>query len=172
MVYKTKKSILKLEIKFVIGGSLLPKIERKTHEVENDMEEDIELKSGRFRIYFQNRYTLISLLNDLLVGLVYILGSISSLIGLPSIYGTYFYLAGGVFLILRPLIKIIHNIYIYKDAEERREEERKEKEQEQKEQKENEGGDQESHQEDQEYNQEYYGDDHNKEYEKEEESGS
>lgn len=153
----------------------MPKIERKTHEVENDMEEDIELKSGRFRIYFQNRYTLISLLNDLLVGLVYILGSISSLIGLPSIYGTYFYLAGGVFLILRPLIKIIHNIYIYKDAEERREEERKEKEQEekqQKEQKENEGEDQESHQEDQEYNQEYYGDDHNKEYEKEEESGS
>lgn len=153
----------------------MPKIERKTHEVENDMEEDIELKSGRFRIYFQNRYTLISLLNDLLVGLVYILGSISSLIGLPSIYGTYFYLAGGVFLILRPLIKIIHNIYIYKDAEERRKEERKEKEQEQKEQKEqkeNEGGDQESHQEDQEYNQEYYGDDHNEEYEKEEESGS
>lgn len=152
----------------------MPKIERKTHEVENDMEEDIELKSGRFRVYFQNRYTLISLLNDLLVGLVYILGSISSLIGLPSIYGTYFYLAGGVFLILRPLIKIIHNIYIYKDAEERREEERKEKEQEQerKEQKEDEGGDQESHQEDQEYNQEYYGDDHNKEYEKEEESSS
>lgn len=159
-------------MKFIIGGSLLPKIERKTHKVENDTEEDIELKSGRFRIYFQNRYTLISLLNDLLVGLVYILGSISSLIGLPSIYGTYFYLAGGVFLILRPLIKIIHNIYIYKDAEERREEERKEKEQEQKEQKENEGGDQESHQEDQEYNQEYYGDDHNEEYEKEEESHS
>lgn len=153
----------------------MPKIERKTHKVENDTEEDIELKSGRFRIYFQNRYTLISLLNDLLVGLVYILGSISSLIGLPSIYGTYFYLAGGVFLILRPLIKIIHNIYIYKDAEERREEERKEKEQEekeQKEQKENEGGEQESHQEDQEYNQEYYGDDHDEEYEKDDESNS
>lgn len=158
----------------------MPKIERKTHKVENDTEEDIELKSGRFRIYFQNRYTLISLLNDSLVGLVYILGSISSLIGLPSIYGTYFYLAGGVFLILRPLIKIIHNIYIYKDAEERREEERKEKERkekeqeqkEQKEQKENEEGDQESHQEDQEYNQEYYGDDHNEEYEKEEKAGS
>lgn len=131
----------------------MPKIERKTHEVENDMEEDIELKSGRFRIYFQNRYTLISLLNDLLVGLVYILGSISSLIGLPGIYGTYFYLAGGVFLILRPLIKLVHNIYIYKDAEERREEERKEKE----------GEEQETNQEDQEYNQEYYGDDRKEE---------
>lgn len=148
----------------------MPKIERKTHKVENDTEEDIELKSGRFRIYFQNRYTLISLLNDLLVGLVYILGSISSLIGLPGIYGTYFYLAGGVFLILRPLIKIIHNIYIYKDAEERREEERKEKAKEK--QKEDEGGEQESQQEDQEYNQEYYGDDNNEEYEKDDESDS
>ena len=148
----------------------MPKIERKTHKVENDTEEDIELKSGQFRVYFQNRYTLISLLNDLLVGIVYILGSISSLIGLPSIYGTYFYLAGGVFLILRPLIKIIHNIYIYKDAEERREEERKEKAQEQEQHEEDERGEQETHQEDQEYNQEYYGNDNNEEYEKDGES--
>lgn len=56
-------------------------------------------------------------------------------------------------MILRPLIKLVHNIYIYKDAEERREEERKEKE----------GEEQETNQEDQEYNQEYYGDDRKEE---------
>lgn len=91
----------------------MPKIERKKHEVYQGKEEDIEIKSGRFRLYFQNRYTLISLATDLITGIFYIIASISALTSMPDIYGKYLYLMGGIFLTIRPILKIIHNIFIY-----------------------------------------------------------
>ena len=41
-------------------NTLMPKIERKAHEVEAAIEEDIEIQGKRFRVYFQNRYTILS----------------------------------------------------------------------------------------------------------------
>lgn len=133
----------------------MPKIERKEHEVVPDKEEDIEIKSGRFRLYFQNRYTLISLVNDILIGIFYIIGSLATLTDIPDIYGTYLYLIGGVFLTARPILKIFHNVFIYDDKKAaEREEKRNQKKQ----------G---APEEDDEYNEEYYGEDNDEEYKKE-----
>lgn len=140
----------------------MPKIKRKEHKLDTGKDEDIELKTGRIRIYFQNRYNLISLINDFLVGIMYISGSLAPMMGFPSQYGTYLYLAGGIFLTMRPVLKIIHNIYIYKDVDYIDEEELKAKEEEESKKQEKE----EKSQEDDEYNEEYYGDDKNEEYEK------
>lgn len=134
------------------------KVERKKHEVIPDKEEDIEIKSGRFRLYFQNRYTLISLANDILTGVFYIIGSLATLTDIPDIYGTYLYLVGGVFLTARPILKIFHNVFIYND---KKAAEREEKE----------SSNQKDHnapKEDEEYNEEYYGEDNDEEYKKEE----
>ena len=76
-------------------------------------EEDIEIRGRRFRFYFQNRYTLISLAVDLLTGIFYIFGSLASLTKIPDRYGTYFYLAGAIFLTIRPILRIVRNIFIY-----------------------------------------------------------
>ncbi len=138
----------------------MPKIERKEHEVVPDKEEDIEIKTGRFRLYFQNRYTLISLVNDILTGVFYIIGSLATLTDIPDIYGTYLYLIGGVFLTARPILKIFHNVFIYDDkkAAEREENKAEEKRNQKK---------QGAPKEDDEYNEEYYGEDNDEEYEKE-----
>lgn len=96
---------------------LLPKIKRKRHKVDTGKDEDVELETGHLRVYFHNRYSLISLINDFLLGIVYTLGSIVSIFGWPSIYSTYLFLAGGLFLILRPVLKILRNISIYKDKD-------------------------------------------------------
>lgn len=93
----------------------MPKIERKKHDVIPDKEEDIEIKTGRFRLYFQNRYTLISLTNDILTGVFYMIGSLATLTPIPDIYGTYLYLIGGFFLTARPILRIFHNVFIYDD---------------------------------------------------------
>ncbi|WP_165005647.1 MULTISPECIES: YrhK family protein [unclassified Enterococcus] len=93
----------------------MPKIERNTHEIEIGKEEDIEIKGQRFRLYVQNRYTLISLAVDLLTGIFYIFGSLATLTKIPDRYGTYCYLAGAVFLTLRPILRIVRNIFIYDD---------------------------------------------------------
>lgn len=143
----------------------MPKIKKKEHKLDTGKDEDIELKAGRLRIYFQNRYNLISLINDFLVGIMYICGSLAPMLGFPSQYGTYLYLAGGLFLTMRPVLKIIHNIYIYKDMDYIDEAELRAREEEE-ERKRQEQEDEEKKQEDQEYNEEDYGDDKNEEYEK------
>ena len=130
----------------------MPKIERKKHDVIPDKEEDIEIKSGRFRLYFQNRYTLISLANDILTGIFYMIGSLATLTPIPDVYGTYLYLIGGFFLTARPILKIFHNVFIYDDEKLAQKEEQEAKEKE-------------ADEEEQEYNEEYYGRDNDQEYE-------
>lgn len=98
----------------------MPKIKRNTHEIEIGKEEDIEIRGRRFRFYFQNRYTLISLAVDLLTGIFYIFGSLASLTKIPDRYGTYFYLAGAVFLTIRPILRIVRNIFIYDEKRTRK----------------------------------------------------
>lgn len=120
----------------------MPKIYRKKHDINRGKEEDVEIKSGRFRLYFQNRYSLISLTTDLLTGIFYVIASISSLTPIPDEYGKYLYLIGGIFLTTRPILKIFHNIFIYNDKKiaERAEQKDKEKD-------------------DEAYNEDYYGKD-------------
>lgn len=129
----------------------MPKINRKKHDLHPGKDEDIEIKSGRFRLYFQNRYSLISLTTDLLTGIFYVIGSITSLTPIPDIYGTYLYLVGAIFLTARPILKIFHNIFIYDDKKIAEREDQKDKE------------------EDEEYNEDYYGEDNDEEYKEEEE---
>lgn len=93
----------------------MPKIYRKKHGINPGKEEDIEIKSGRFRLYFQDRYSLITSTNDFLTGILYLTASIFRLTSLPDIYGTYLYLLGAIFLTARPILKIVHNIFIYDD---------------------------------------------------------
>ena len=83
----------------------MPKIKRNTHEIEIGKEEDIEIRGRRFRFY--------SLAVDLLTGIFYIFGSLASLTKIPDRYGTYFYLAGAIFLTIRPILRIVRNIFIY-----------------------------------------------------------
>ncbi|MCZ2286467.1 hypothetical protein GHJ72_14765, partial [Enterococcus faecium] len=50
----------------------------------------------------------------------YIFGSLASLTKIPDRYGTYFYLAGAVFLTIRPILRIVRNIFIYDEKRTRK----------------------------------------------------
>ena len=91
----------------------MPEIKRKSHEIDIGKEEDIEIAGQRFRLYFQNRYTLLSLAVDLLTGIFYIFGSVALLTDIPDRYSTYCYLVGAIFLTARHILKILHNVFIY-----------------------------------------------------------
>lgn len=95
----------------------MPKVETKKHEVDPGEEEDIIVKAGKFRVYFQNYYTLISLINDLFTGALYLSASILQLFTSYTRVGGYLYLFGAVFLLMRPLLKIAHNVFLYKEDE-------------------------------------------------------
>ncbi|WP_161878777.1 YrhK family protein [Alkalibacterium sp. MB6] len=98
----------------------MPKVETKEHKVDPGKEQDLIIKVSNFRLYFQNYYTLVSLLNDLLTGLLYLAGSILQLFTDYGDIGMYLYLFGGFFLLMRPVLKIAHNVFFYKEEEYRR----------------------------------------------------
>lgn len=150
----------------------MPEIETKKHEVEPEEDEDVIVKAGGFRIYFQNYYTIISLGNDLLTGGLYFLGSLANLFGAPAIVGQLLYIAGGFFLLMRPILKIMHNVFIY-DKEEYQEEVKdvainEEDEEERSDERKSEESDEESEEESERgYNENYYGEEESQEEKKE-----
>ena len=103
----------------------MPEIKRKSHEIDIGKEEDIEIAGQRFRLYFQNRYTLLSLAVDLLTGIFYIFGSVALLTDIPDRYSTYFYLVGAIFLTARPILKIVRNVFIYDEKKKQKKSEKK-----------------------------------------------
>ena len=103
----------------------MPEIKRKSHEIDIGKEEDIEIAGQRFRLYFQNRYTLLSLAVDLLTGIFYIFGSVALLTDIPDRYSTYCYLVGAIFLTELPSLKIVRNIFIYDEKKKQKKSEKK-----------------------------------------------
>lgn len=95
----------------------MPEIERKKHEIEKQKAEDVIVKVGKIRLYFQNYYTILSLGNDLLLGGLYYLGSLVTVCNGPEWARTYSYLAGAFFMLTRPILKIFRNIFIYNEQE-------------------------------------------------------
>lgn len=96
----------------------MPVIKQKnTHTIKQPTDKDVVIKTNCFRIYFQNYYSLISLTNDFIVGVLYVMGALISLFDGPALYGNICYLLGALFLFLRPVIKIVRNIYVYGEKE-------------------------------------------------------
>ncbi len=95
----------------------MPEIKRKKREPKEYKAEDMIVKVGKFRFYFQNYYTIISLVNDILIGALYVTGSIMSIVDGPEWIRQWTYLAGAVFMLMRPILKIIRNIFIYDKQE-------------------------------------------------------
>ena len=105
----------------------MPEIKRKSHKIDIGKEEDIEIAGQRFRLYFQNRYTLLSLAVDLLTGIFYIFGSVALLTDIPDRYSTYCYLVGAIFLTARPILKIVRNVFIYDEKKKQKKSEKTKK---------------------------------------------
>ncbi|MFG6147683.1 YrhK family protein [Halobacillus sp. B23F22_1] len=69
----------------------------------------LDLKAGRFRVFFRRRYKFISLFNDVLVGVFFITGSSLNFFSGTALYGNACYLLGSLFLGTRPVLKFIHD---------------------------------------------------------------
>ncbi|GEK90435.1 YrhK family protein [Alkalibacterium kapii] len=99
-----------------------PEIEKKERELDPGKAEDVIVKIGTFRIYFQNYYTIVSLINDLFTGGLYLIGSILQTFTEMKTLGQYLFIFAGFFLLMRPVLKIIHNVFFYEKKEHNEEE--------------------------------------------------
>lgn len=74
-----------------------------------ETEEYFDIKAGRFRIFFRKRYSLITTVNDLLIGLFFVVGSCLNFFSGVAVFGNAFYLCGSLLLASRPVLRIMHN---------------------------------------------------------------
>lgn len=105
----------------VKGEKQMPDIETREHEMDQAKEEDVIVKMGKIRLYFQNYYTIVSLINDILTGTLYLTGSILQLYFDMNFWGMNLFILASILLLMRPILKILHNIHIYSRQEYRRE---------------------------------------------------
>lgn len=98
----------------------MPVIETKEHDLEPGKEQDIIVRAGKFRVYFQNYYTIISLGNDLFTGILYLAGSLIQTFTDLETIGMYTYIFASFFLLMRPILKIMHSVFIYREDEYRK----------------------------------------------------
>lgn len=99
----------------------MPKVETKKHDLQPGKDEDMIIKVGTFRLYFQNYYTIISLANDIATGGLYLAGSLTQTFTSQQRVGMYLYIFASFFLLMRPIIRIVHNVYLYKENQYRKE---------------------------------------------------
>lgn len=90
-----------------------PEIETKEHDIDPGKDRDVIVKAGGFRLYFQNYYTLVSLINDLLTGTLYLTGSLLAAFTDYEQLSMYLYIFASFFLLMRPILKIVNNVFIY-----------------------------------------------------------
>ncbi|WP_035187175.1 YrhK family protein [Alteribacter aurantiacus] len=75
----------------------------------SDKKDYLDIKAGRFRLYFRKRYQLITTVNDLLIGFFFVTGSILNFFSSVEIVGMILYLCGSLLLASRPVLRIMHD---------------------------------------------------------------
>ena len=90
-------------------------IKRKKYEVDTRSKEDMIIEVGRFNLYLQNFYSVLSLINDALIGVIYLSASIVAITGYSERLSQILYVAGGVFFSARPLINALENFRVRED---------------------------------------------------------
>ncbi|WP_179107261.1 YrhK family protein [Sediminibacillus massiliensis] len=78
----------------------MPKIE--------DQKKYLDIQVGKTQLFFNKNYKLISLSNDLTLGLWFLIGSILFLFKSTQTWGTVLFILGSAQLLIRPVLKIIH----------------------------------------------------------------
>jgi YrhK-like protein len=84
-----------------------------------DYENYLYIKAGRFRLYFRKRYRLITTVNDLLIGLLFVTGSCLNCASATAVYGHIFYLCGRLLLGSRPVLRIMHDISLRNEVKQK-----------------------------------------------------
>ncbi|WP_227521943.1 YrhK family protein [Bacillus solitudinis] len=84
-----------------------------------DEEEYLSIQAGRFRIFFNKRYRVITVLNDLLIGVLFLTGSCLNFFSITETYANVFYLLGSLFLVGRPVLRLMHNTSLRKEMKDK-----------------------------------------------------
>ncbi len=74
--------------------------------------EEWDLKIGHHELVVRDRYEIVSILNDILIGAWFIAGSILFFSASTTTLGTWFFLAGSSEMMVRPVIRLTRRFHL------------------------------------------------------------
>ncbi|GAB3067052.1 YrhK family protein [Salinicoccus sesuvii] len=76
-----------------------------------------EMDVGNFEIFFRKRYNLLSILNDLSLGVWFTVGSILFFWSATQTFGTALFVLGSLQLLGRPVLKLVHALFMKRSTQ-------------------------------------------------------
>jgi hypothetical protein len=73
---------------------------------------DLDLPLGGHELVLHNRYEILSIVNDVMVALWFIVGSILFFQESTTTAGTWLFLIGSIELLIRPVIRLSRNVHL------------------------------------------------------------
>ncbi|WP_174733649.1 YrhK family protein [Mesobacillus harenae] len=75
-------------------------------------QEDVYISIGKYQMIIRQRYKVLSLLNDVLLGVLYLTGSILFLTNVSQTISILFFLGGSILMILRAILNIMRDLHL------------------------------------------------------------
>ncbi|MDM5224809.1 YrhK family protein [Cytobacillus sp. NJ13] len=86
----------------------------KIRNIVREQQEDVHIKIGDYEMIIEKRYRVVSFINDLLLGVLYFIGSILFLTDASQAVSISFFLAGSILMIIRAGLNILKDLHINK----------------------------------------------------------
>jgi hypothetical protein len=81
---------------------------------QNKETEDIDIHIGKYDVFFKKRYEILYNINDFLISIGFLIGSIFFFYDSLQHIGVWLFVVGSIQLSIRPIIRIIHKIHFRK----------------------------------------------------------
>ncbi|MBX9976321.1 YrhK family protein [Cytobacillus firmus] len=86
----------------------------KIRNIVREQQEDVHIEIGDYEMIIEKRYRVVSFINDLLLGVLYFIGSILFLTDASQAVSISFFLAGSIMMIIRAGLNILKDLHINK----------------------------------------------------------
>lgn len=78
------------------------------------MKKNIDIIFGHYELEISKIYQLMYQINDIVIGLIFLIGSFLFFSEATTYYGTWLFVAGSILMLIRPFIAITHHFHLSK----------------------------------------------------------
>ncbi|MGY6211616.1 YrhK family protein [Cytobacillus firmus] len=86
----------------------------KIKNIVREQQEDVHIEIGSYKMVIEKRYQAVSFVNDILLGVLYLIGSILFLTDVSQTVSISFFLAGSILMIIRAGLNLLKDLHINK----------------------------------------------------------
>lgn len=86
----------------------------KIRNIVKEQQEDVHIEISAYEMIIEKRYRVVSFINDLLLGVLYFIGSILFLTDVSQAVSISFFLAGSIMMIIRAGLNILKDLHVKK----------------------------------------------------------